>query len=462
MTTTQATVALAEGASARLAEFIVGAAVPEGVRGVARRYVLDWLGSALGGGVMQPPRIVQQVVEDLGGGDHATVLGSGSRTSAPLAALANAAASHVLEMDDVDRASVYHPGAPTVAAALALGEQLDTDGDTLLDAVAIGYEVGIRIGEALGSEHYEKWHTTGTAGTFGAVAAAARILGLNEGETLHALGSAGTMTAGLWEFLADGAMSKQLHPAKAAHDGILAALLARRGFTGASRILEGQKGVLAAMSKDDRQPERLTDGLSLEMQRWRVEQVSFKVHASCRHTHPAVDAALALRARGTVALEDIERIHVRIYRQGLGLLEGVEPTTPYAAKFSLPYCVAHALRFGALGLDAFTDTTIEDAATLDLASRITFEPDPALDALYPAAWPSILEATLRDGTTVVERIDHPRGDPETDVTNDELAAKFAMLTSGILDDSRAREVASAILGARPAPGAREIVRLVEP
>ena len=432
------------GASAQLAGFIAHAVVPPQVRKVTRRYVLDWLGSALGGSAMHPPTIVREVVEELSGREQASILGSRLRSTAPLAALANGAASHVLEMDDLDRGSVYHPAAPTVAAALALGEAEGIDGDAFLDAVAIGYEVGIRVGEALGVTHYERWHTTGTAGTLGAAAAAARILGLDERAALHALGSAGTMTAGLWEFLADGAMSKQLHPAKGAHDGILAAMLARRGFTGASRILEGPKGLLAAMSRDAL-PERLTDGLSAEQQRWRVENVSYKVHASCRHTHPAVDAALALRERPGFALDDVERIHVRVYRAALGLLEGVEPTTPYAAKFSLPFCVAAALRFGELGLGRFTDETVADEETLALADRISFAPDPELDRLYPAAWPSILEATLKSGETVVERIDHPKGDPETNVGNADLAAKFVMITGGILEESRAQHVAEGIL-----------------
>lgn len=443
MTTTERRTA-STGATTALAEFIAGSSVPDHVREVTRRYVLDWLGSALGGSTMQPPAIVRLVVEELGGRERASVLGSAIRTSAPLSALANAAASHVLEMDDLDRGSVYHPGAPTVAAALALGEAEHATGEAFLDAVAVGYEAGIRVGEALGGTHYDHWHTTGTAGTLGAAAAAARLLGLDAGQARDALGSAGSMTAGLWEFLADGAMSKQLHPGKAAHDGILAALLARRGFTGASRILEGPKGLLAAMS-DDARPEALTEGLSLEQQRWRVEGVSFKVHASCRHTHPAVDAALALRAREGFDPASVERIHVRVYRAALGLLEGVEPTTPYAAKFSLPFCVATALRYGELGLSRFTEDTIAEAETLALADRITFAPDPELDALYPARWPSILEATLTTGETLVERVDQPLGDPDTGITNADLVEKFVMLTGGLIEPERARQLGEAML-----------------
>jgi 2-methylcitrate dehydratase PrpD len=324
-----------------------------------------------------------------------------------------------------------------------VGEAESSDGNDFLDAVAIGYEVCIRVGEAFGTSHYDFWHTTGTAGTLGAAAAAARLLHLDEDQTVSALGSAGTTAAGLWEFLADGAMSKQLHPAKAAHDGILASMLARRGFTAATRIIEGPKGLLAAMSEDPH-PEALTDGLAEEQAHWRIEQVSFKFHACCRHIHPAADAVLALRADG-LRPEEIESIHVQIYRQGLGLLEGVEPVTPYAAKFSLPFAVAAALRFGDLGLDRFTDESIQDAETLALADRITFAPDPELDRLFPAAWPSIATARLTDGTERTARIDHPRGDPEGGVSADDLAGKFTMLTRGLLGDDRAADVARSIL-----------------
>ncbi len=449
-----------QGATRRLAQFVSGARVPDDVRAVSRRYVLDWLGSALGGGSMQPPSIVRAVVEELGGAPRATLLATGERTSAPLAALANAAASHVLEMDDLDRGSISHPGAPVVAAALALGEAEGADGDALLDAVAVGYEVCVRVGEALGTSHYDFWHTTGTAGTLGAAAAAARLLRLDEEATVAALGSAGTSAAGLWEFLADGAMSKQLHPGKAAHDGILAALLARRGFTAATRILEGPKGLLAAMSREPH-PEALTDGLAEEQPNWRIANVSFKFHACCRHIHPAADAVLALREDG-LRPEDVDSIHVRVYSQGLDLLDGVEPISPWAAKFSLPFAVASALRFGDLGLGRFTEETITDAETLALAERITFAPDPDLDRLFPAAWPSIATARLRDGSERTARIDHPRGDPEAGVSGADLADKFVMLTSALLGEERAGSVAAEVLEASPAPSPTRIAQMVTP
>ncbi|MCC6237329.1 MAG: MmgE/PrpD family protein [Dehalococcoidia bacterium] len=444
--------------TARLAEFVASCPVPARARETARRYLLDWLGSAIGGAHLDPPTILRGVVEELGGTPQATVLATGARTSAPLAAMANAAASHVLELDDLDRASITHPGAPVIAAALAVAERDGAGGAALLEAVAVGYEVCIRVGEALGPSHYEHWHTTATAGTLGAAAAAARLGGLPPEAILDALGSAGTMAAGLWEFLADGAMSKQLHPAKAAHDGILATLLAGAGFTGATRILEGQRGLLAAMSGSP-DPSRLTAGLDALTSGgpWRIEGVSFKVHASCRHTHPAVDAALRLRARG-LDPADIDAVHVRIYSQGLALLEGVEPTTPYAAKFSLPFCIAAALRHGDLSPARFTARTIEDGVTLELASRVTFAPDPTLDVLYPACWPSVVTVRTRNGAVLEERVDHPDGDPEALLTDAQLAAKFTQLTEEQLGAAAAANLARRVLQDQPAPSAADLVR----
>jgi 2-methylcitrate dehydratase PrpD len=446
------------GPTRALAAFVAAATVPPAVRHTTRRYLLDWLGSAVAGGELRPPSIARAVVGELGGHPQATVLATGERTSAPLAAFANAAAAHVLEMDDLDRESISHPAAPIVAAALAVAEREHAGGDALLDAIAIGYEVSIRVGEALGTGHYEHWHTTGTAGTFGAAAAAARLAGVDAETTLQALGSAGTMTAGLWEFLADGAMSKQLHPAKAAHDGILAALLAAHGFTAATRILEGPKGVLAAMS-DAPRPERLTDGLAPDLADWRIAHVSFKVHASCRHTHSAVDAALALRRDHDLRPDAIARVDVRLYSQALGLLDGMEPTTPYAAKFSLPFCVAAALVHGDLAPQRFTDDSIAEAATLALADRVHFTTDAALDALYPSAWPSVVTVTLADGSRLSARVDHPAGDPESGIGERDIAAKFATLTGALLGNAAGR-IADTVLDGDPAPSAADLVAAV--
>jgi|TARA_B110000438_G_scaffold194656_1_gene186282 2-methylcitrate dehydratase PrpD len=450
-----------EPSSLKLAQFLTDITVPAQVRDVTRRYLLDWIGSAVAGGSSEPATMARSTAAILGGHPVSTILADGSKTSAPLAAFCNATAAHVVEMDDLDRTSITHPAAPVIAAALALGEQYEASGDEVLDAIAIGYEVCIRVGEALGPAHYEYWHTTGTAGTSGAAAAAARILKLPTETALHTLGSAGTMAAGLWEFLSDGAMSKQLHPAKAAHDGVLAALLSREGFTAASQIFEGKKGLLNAMSSSPRVDLLTKDltQLSEDSSIWKINFVSFKVHSSCRHTHAAVDGAISLASDNKIDIDDVKSVEVEIYSQALGLLEGVEPISPWAAKFSLPFCVATALRYRDCSPSRFTDTTITDPHTLALAQKINFRTSSRLDEMYPEAWPSVVKISLRNGVLLQTQVDFPAGDPETDISSNQLSDKFRLLTQDVLGERTDRLIES-IFDSTKIPEARKLATLV--
>ena len=450
-----------EQSSSKLAQFLTEITVPAEVRDVTRRYLLDWIGSTVAGGSSEPAMMARRTAAILGGHPVSTILADGSKTSAPLAAFCNAAAAHVVEMDDLDRTSITHPAAPVIATALALGEQYEASGDEVLDAIAIGYEVCIRVGEALGPTHYEYWHTTGTAGTSGAAAAAARILKLPAETALHTLGSAGTMAAGLWEFLSDGAMSKQLHPAKAAHDGVLAALLSREGFTAASQIFEGKKGLLNAMSSSPR-VDLLTKNLtklSKDSSIWKINFVSFKVHSSCRHTHAAVDGAISLASDNNIDIDDVKSVEVEIYSQALSLLEGVEPVSPWAAKFSLPFCVATALRYRDCSPSRFTDTTITDPYTLALAQKINFKTSSRLDEMYPEAWPSVVKISLRNGVLLQIQVDFPAGDPETDISSNQLSDKFRLLTQDVLGERTDRLIES-IFDDIKIPEARKLATLV--
>src|SRR5262245_29327176 len=220
--------------SQKLATFVTTCSydtLPHDVRELAKRCLLDWMGSAFRGAIEPPAGLYNELAREEGGHPQATALPARWTTSSSWAAQINAAASHTVEMDDLHPTSVLHPAAPIISAAVAVGESVNASGRQLIESIVAGYEVGIRAGEAVGRSHYTLWHTTATCGTFGATAAAARLLGLTEGQIVEALGSAGTQAAGLWQFLEDGAMSKQLHPAHAASAGILSAELAVRGFT---------------------------------------------------------------------------------------------------------------------------------------------------------------------------------------------------------------------------------------
>lgn len=412
------------------------------------RAILDWLGSALAGSGELPARMCQRLATGLGASDEATVFGAG-RSSAAGAALANGVASHILELDDVHKRSTLHAGAPVISAALAVAEREHADGQAFLLAVALGYEAALRIGEAVNPSHYRFWHPTGTAATFGAAVAAGSLLRLDAEHLLHALGTAGTQAAGLWEFNADGAMSKHLHPGKAAFNGVLAADLARAGFTGASRILEGERGFFRATAASH-DPTRITDGLGA---RWKISENCYKMHSCCGHTHTAIDVALALRARhaglGEQAPERITAIHIESYGPGVEIVKESNPRTPYQAKFSIAYCVAAALLEGRVGLEQFASERFAAAGARDqrmaaLLARTTVSVDDALTAKYPAAWPARVTIKLDDGSVLSDSADFPRGNPENPVTTAELEAKFSELVGARFGpDAASRSLAAA-------------------
>jgi 2-methylcitrate dehydratase PrpD len=419
---------MTRGLSQRLADFLAGARysdLPSTVVDHAKRAVLDWLGSALAGSLEPPATMARQYVAALGVSNQATVFGGG-RSSASGAALANGVASHILELDDIHKTSTVHAAAPVISAALAAAERERADGRAFLLAVALGYEAALRIGEAVNPSHYRFWHPTGTAATFGAAAAAGSLMRLNAGQMLDALGGAGTQAAGLWEFNADGAMSKHLHPGKAAFNGILAADLARLGFTGASRILEGERGFFRAMSASFDES-RVIDGLG---ERWKIAENCYKLHSCCGHTHTAIDVALGLRRPGAAPSdwpESLSQIQIETYGPGYEIVKEPAPRTTYQAKFSIAYCVAVALLDGCVGLEQFSAERIRDPAIGALleSTRVVVADD--LTAKYPAAWPARLTITLSHGETLTGAGDYPRGNPENPVSTAQLKAKFRSL-----------------------------------
>jgi 2-methylcitrate dehydratase PrpD len=254
---------------------------------------------------------------------------------------------------------------------------------------------------------------------------------LNDAEMLQALGTAGTQAAGLWEFNADGAMSKPLHPGKAAFNGILAADLARAGFTGASRILEGERGFFRAESTGA-DPSRITEGLG---ERWKIGENCYKLHACCGHTHTAIDVALELRQRlGTdeAVAAQITEIRIGTYGPGFAIVKELNPRSSYQAQFSLAYCVAVALLDGRAGLEQFAGRRfgpngVEDSALAALLERTRITVDDTLTGKYPAAWPARLELVLRNGDRLQGEADFPRGNPENPVSTDTLREKLLSL-----------------------------------
>jgi 2-methylcitrate dehydratase PrpD len=401
--------------------------VPDEAVERTKELFLDWLGSALAGKNERPVRILERFSGEMGPSEGPSeVLISRRRTTPLFAALVNGASSHVVEQDDLHNASVFHPATVVFPAALAAAQQTEASGSEFIVASVVGYEAGVRVGSYLGRTHYRVFHTTGTAGALAAAAAVSHLLGSDERTTLHALGSAGTQAAGLWEFLRDAADSKQLHTAKAASDGLLAAYLARDGFTGAQRILEGERGMAAGMSSDA-DPDRLVDGLG---DRWAVLETSFKYHASCRHTHPAADALLkGMKERGLTAA-NIAGVRARVHAAAIDVLGPVsDPRTIHQSKFSMGFVLALIAREGSAGIDDFTEEALEDAELRAFSEKVEMVLDKEVDAAYPQRWIGVVDVETSGGERFTSRVEVPKGDPGNTLSRAELEEKARNLAA---------------------------------
>ncbi|EHR69606.1 uncharacterized protein involved in propionate catabolism [Burkholderiales bacterium JOSHI_001] len=415
--------------SRSLATFAAGlqyAHIPAAVLRRTEDLFLDWFASALAGKGARPVESLAKFWLSQGPADGPSEVLIHRRSSSPLVAAAvNAAASHFAEQDDVHNGSVFHPAAVVFSPALAVAQALGKSGRDLLVASIAGYEVGIRVGEFLGRSHYKIFHTTGTAGSLAAAAAVGHLLGLNVDQMLHAFGSAGTQSAGLWEFLRDAADSKQLHTAHAATTGLSAAYLAADGFTGAAHILEGPQGLAAGMSKDA-DPTRLVDGLGT---RWATAETSFKFHASCRHTHPAADALQQVMREHRLSLADVAEVTAQVHQGALDVLGPVtDPQTVHQSKFSMGTVLALAGLHAQAGLPEF-DEQWRSAPVADFRERVKMVLDAEVDGAYPARWIGKVRVRTTDGRQLAGRVDEPKGDPGNTLSRPELQAKAQRLAT---------------------------------
>ena len=416
--------------SQALSEFLAAlryADLPQDVVARAKELFLDWFASALAGKAARPVQVLEKFTAQMGpASGPSEVLTSRMRTSPMFAALINGAASHVVEQDDIHNGAVLHPGAVVFPAVLAAAQETGASGKEFIAAAVAGYEAGIRVGEFLGRSHYKVFHTTGTAGTLAAAAGVARLLNLDASRLQHALGSAGTQAAGLWEFLRDAADSKQLHTGKAAAAGLFAAYIARDGFTGARRILEGEQGMAAAMSSDA-DPRRLTDGLG---SRWVLPETSLKYHASCRHTHPAADALLELMREHKLKADDIESVTAHVHRSAIDVLGPVtDPQTIHQSKFSMGFVLALIANYGRAGLADFTDEALRNPKLRALHDKVKMALDPEIDAAYPKRWMGRVTVQTHEGRQLEKHVTSPKGDPDNALTREELEEKALRLAA---------------------------------
>ncbi len=418
--------------------------IPNDVIARAEDLLVDWFGSAIAGKGSRPVEIIAQFAQNMSGYDSShvgpsEVLISRASSSPFLAAMANAAASHVAEQDDVHNGSVFHPATVVFPPALACAQALGASGEEMLTAAVAGYEVGIRVGEFLGRSHYKVFHTTGTAGTLAAAATVGHLLKLKPEQMLHAFGSAGTQSAGLWEFLRDAADSKQLHTAHAASTGLMSAYIAQAGFTGAQHIMEGKQGMAAGMSSDS-DPSKLVDGLGT---RWAIAETSFKYHASCRHTHPAADALLQVMLANKLKPSDIAKVETLVHQGAIDVLGPVtDPATVHQSKFSMGTVLALIAHYQFAGLQEFDQHFHDDAICL-FRDRVTMTLDPEVDSAYPQRWIGKVKVHLHNGQILDGRVDEPKGDPGNTLSRTEITDK-AMRLAAFSGGASAAEMSKAI------------------
>jgi len=431
--------------SENLADFIVRLEyqrIPHTVRERAKMRVLDFLGVALAGSRIPSSRIMVEVVKELGGKRESVIIGERERSSCGNAALANGTMAHASDFDDDHRSATMHPGAVVVSAALALAERESCEGSRVVEALVAGYEVVCRVGEAfLGKQYHEGFHPTGTCGVFGSAAAAAKILKLSEKETVSALGIAGTQASGLEEWKADGTWIKRMHPGKAAQSGILATLLARRGYTGPVTIFEGKYGFLNAFSFERTyDTERITKGLG---EVFVGHETAFKPYPCCRFLHQVIDGVLDMVKRDNVTPDALEELRIKTFRVGIDTLMRPEgrryrPRTTVDAQFSIPFVVGAAVVRQRISLSEFSEEAIHDPEILRVASKVKGEEDLEYTQGYPEKFPTSIEIRLKDGRKLTRYVDIPSGDPgkqeyirDPSRFNEEIEAKFLHLVSEI-------------------------------
>lgn len=417
--------------------------VPVEVRAEAVRRVVDSVGSIVGGSREGQARAVRERWLQVNPTGPISILGTDRNAAVGPAVFLNALAAHTLEMDDVHTGSKTHIGSVVVPAAWGTTELVGTSGQDLVLAVVCGYEVMSRIGMAFGvSAHRARgWHATSTAGTFGAAAAAAKLLGLDAQTTAYALGLAGAQSFGTWAFLGDGASNKVLNPARAAQSGVEAALLAQAGMTGPVHILTAEDGGILSMMSDAPEAERVAEGLG---EVWETCRVDSKPYPACRSTHCVIDGVLELRSRFGINAADVDAIEIETYQVGYRQCaekeSSIHPVNAVQAKFSTPFTAACALLHGKVTLTQLEADVIEDPELRSLMGKVRVRATEEFTNAYPAHWGCRVRITLDDGTVREVAVPDASGGIASPLSDKQIERKAIGLMEGAIDASRAHDI----------------------
>ncbi len=416
-----------------LARYLVAARfddLPDAVRMEAARSLLNWMAVAVGGSRHEAVEIALAAVAPFAGPAQATIFGRTERLDIMHAALLNGISSHVFDFDDTDLTTAVHPSAPVVPVLLALAEYRPVSGRDFVNALVLGFEAECRIARAVTPTMQAiGWHATGCAGVFGAAVAAGKVLGLDETRMCHAIGLAATQPVGIREMF--GSMTKSFHPGRAAQNGLLAALLAEKGYTSSLKGLEATRGWGNVLSTA-RDFGIVTDGLGTH---YEISRNSYKPYACGLVVHPVIDGCIQLREENKLAAGMIDRIDLVVHPIVLELTANRTPRTGLEGKFSVYYAAAIGIVAGRAGEPEFSETLVRDPVVTELRDRVDTTVDPALGQDQAR-----VTITLRDGRVLERFVEHAVGSMENPMTDARLDAKFAELAAGILPEERTRRL----------------------
>jgi 2-methylcitrate dehydratase PrpD len=436
-------------ALARYATEVRLADLPDAVTRQGVRTLLNWTGCAIGGSRHEAVDRAIAALDPFCGARVALMPGRSERVDMFLAALVAGISSHVFDYDDTHLKTIIHPAGPVASAILAWAQHRPVRGAEFLNALLIGIETECRIGNAVYPSHYDLgWHITGTCGTFGSAAACGRLMGLDAAQIACALGLAASQPVGLK--IQFGSMTKSFHPGRAAQNGLLAALLAAQGYTADPAALEGRDGWAQALSREH-DWRQVTEGLGT---RFESALNTYKPFACGIVTHPGIDAAIQLRNEFALQAAQISAVTLRANPLVLSLTGKTDPRSGLEAKFSIYYCVAAGVVYGAAGERQFSDAAVSDPATVALRKRIAVLTDPAIA-------PEQAELTIRltDGRVLARRVEHAIGSVERPMSDAALEAKFTDLADGILPPARIRHAIELCRGVAGLDDAAQIARV---
>lgn len=423
--------------------------LPAAVEHDARRAVLDWFAALLPGCAEGPALALARALELGRGHGRAVAYVDGGTGFSRHAALLNGISSHTAEFDDIFRDGGYHPGSPTISAALAVAQDIGASNDAFLRAVIGGYEVGCRIAKALQPSHYRNWHITATVGTLGAAVATAMLKGGDDRVIGHAIAIATSFAGGHQENLQGQGVTKTLHGGHAAEAGVLAGLAAAAGVTGSLDSLHAPHGYAAATGEDTGNWSAALKGLG----EWTpISHITFKNHGCCGHIFPTLDGLRVLQAEEPFTAADIRRIDVRGYGATRLICDRMQVESARDARFSLQYCVGALLVQGGVRMTAFTPEALARPDIRAVMPLVHISEDPEISAAYPRRRMARLRVELSNGRVLEHFQQTRKGDPDDPLTDGELAAKFDELAASLLDPAAAKQLKACILTGQDLPG----------